>query len=151
MSPSIPQDQALPLSLSSFSTESEKNFGFIPATDRQDITILNRRSSDKGSPIVVSFDIPFKRVTQATLKTQLLAPESFGLGALKNEWRLSYFVLNGHRFEVSDAKNSVNLVDRVNDTLLNKVLKQSENQLQIHFNAPIGAGFTSPHAEISRS
>jgi hypothetical protein len=136
-------------SLSDFSIDTDLRDTFTPATDKSDFTLLDRASTKDGSPIIVSFDLPFKSVLQATLKTNLLSAEGFGIGDLKNEFKLSSFTLNGKRFEVSDTKNSINIVDKSNDTNLNKVLKPFDNQLSVNFTAPIGAGFVLPNAEIS--
>jgi hypothetical protein len=84
---------------------------FEPSRDKADFTLMDRESTKNGSPIVVSFDLPFKSIAQATLKTNLIASESF----LGNEFKLSSFTLNGKRFEVSDVRSSVNLVDKSND------------------------------------
>jgi type IV secretory pathway VirB2 component (pilin) len=124
-------------SLGDFSLDNPLRDTFTPATDKADFTLIDRAGTDQGSPIVVSFDLPFKSVNQATLKTFLISAEGFGIGDFKNEFRLSSFTLNGKRFEVSDPKNSINIVDKLNDTNLNKTLN------------PIGAGFVLPNAEIS--
>lgn len=118
-------------------------FGVI--TDKADFTLFDRESTKNGSPVIVSFDLPFKSVTQATLKTNIIAGESF----LGNEYRLTSLTINGRRFEVSDNRSSVNLVDKLNDTFLNKVLKPFDNVLSVNFTAPIGAGVVLPNAEIS--
>jgi len=133
------------LSLDEFSKDIELDTVFSPATDKADFTLIDRNSTKDGSPIVVSFDLPFKSVAQATLKTFLNAGEPF----LGNEFKLTSFTLNGRRFEFSDPRNSVNLVDKMNDTRLNKILKPFDNVLSVNFTAPIGAGFVLPDGEIS--
>lgn len=125
--------------------ETELKSVFTPSTDKADFTLIDRESTKNGSPVVVSFDLPFKSVAQATLKTSLIAGESF----LGNEFKLASLTLNGKRFEVSDVRNSVNLVDKANDTALNKVLKPFNNVLSVSFSAPIGAGLVLPDGEIS--
>lgn len=132
-------------SLEDFSTGEDLRDTFSPSIDKSDFTLLDRVSTKDGSPIIVSFDLPFKTVNQATLKISLLAGEAF----IGNEFKLTSFNLNGRRFEVSDTRNSVNVVDKANDTNLNKVLKPFDNQLSVNFTAPIGAGFVLPDAEIS--
>jgi hypothetical protein len=136
-------------SLGDFSLGSDLRDTFQPATDKADFTLIDRVSTKDGSPITVSFDLPFKSINQATLKTFLISAEGFGIGDLKNEFKLSSFQLNGKRFEVSDPKNSINLVDKLNDTNLNKTLKPFNNVLAVNFTAPIGAGFVLPDAQIS--
>lgn len=138
-------------SLSDFSTGENLKNTFVSAVDKADYTLINRKSTKDGSPIRVSFDLPFKRINQATLKTYLLTAEGFGIQGTPfvNEYRLSSIIVNGKRFEVSDTKTSVNLVDKANDTDLNKVLKPFNNTLAVNFTAPIGAGFVLPNAEIT--
>jgi hypothetical protein len=122
---------------------------FNETPDKADFTLLDRVSTAEGSPVVVSFDLPFRTINQATLKTNLISAEGFGIGDFKNEFKLTSFTINGKRFEVSDPRASVNLIDKLNDGALNKVLKPFNNVLGVNFSAPIGAGFVLPNAEIS--
>ena len=125
-------------------------FGDQEFTIKDSITILNRESTVKGSPVTSSFNLNFDHITQAVLKVNLLADEGRILSFIPNEFKLTEIIVNGKIFTPSDARQSVNIIDKVNDTSLNKILNPNgENQISVNFNAPIGAGVTSPHAEIT--
>jgi hypothetical protein len=138
--------QALP---DSKSLVSEK-FGDQITTSKDAITIFNRESTEKGSPITKSFKLNYDNITQAVLKVNLLADEGKILGFIPNEFKIQDINVNGKVFTPSDPRSSVNVIEKINDGSLNKVLnKDGENTISINFNAPIGAGITSPNAEIS--
>jgi hypothetical protein len=125
-------------------------FGTLVATDKKSITLFNRESTTKGSPIVNSFNLNFSSIFQAVLKVNLLADQGRILGFIPNEFILTEINVNGARFIPSDPRSSVNVIDRAGQNSLNPVLlPQGENEIAISFNAPIGAGFTSPNAEIT--
>jgi len=125
-------------------------FGDLIASDKRSITVFNRQTTAKGSPISKSFDLNFHSIAQAVLKINLIADEGRILQFIPNEYTLQEINVNGFRFTPSDTRSSVNLIDKSNDSVLNKILiPKGENQISISFNAPIGAGFTSPNAEIT--
>jgi hypothetical protein len=127
-----------------------EKFGDLIASDQRSVTVFNRQSTDKGSPIVKSFNLNFDSIAQAVLKVNLLADQGRILSFIPNEFKLTEITLNGFRFIPSDARSSVNVVDKSNDSVLNKILiPKGENQIAVSFDAPIGAGFTSPNAEIT--
>ena len=124
-------------------------FGDQEFTNKESLVIFNRQSTEKGAPITKTFSLNFDHITQAVLKVSLLADQGRILGFIPNEFKLTEFIVNGKRFIPSDPRQSINVIDKVNDTSLNKVLRPNgENTISINFDAPIGAGVTSPHAEI---
>ncbi len=135
-------------SLDTFSTNLNKNEGFIKSIDKQTIVILDRESTKGGSPKSKTFNLNYDEILQAVLKVNLLADQGKILGFIPNEFKLNSITVNGHVFHPSDYRNSVNIIDRANSTqrILNP---KGENTISIDFNAPIGAGVTSPDAEIS--
>jgi len=123
---------------------------FEQITDRSAEIIFDRESTKHGSPINKSFNLDYDSISQAVLKVQLLADQGRILGIIPNEYKLYKITINGHVFFPSDSRNSVNVVERSNQNRLNKVLiPNGENTISIDFQAPIGAGVTSPDAEIS--
>jgi len=127
-----------------------QKFGTLQASDKKSLTLFNRESTAKGSPIVNSFNLNFSSIAQAVLKVNLLADQGRILGFIPNEFAISEININGARFTPSDPRSSVNIIDRAGVNSLNPVLlPQGENEIAISFNAPIGAGFVSPNAEIT--
>ena len=127
-----------------------EKFGTLEASDKKSLTLFNRESTAKGSPIVNSFNLNFSSIAQAVLKVNLLADQGRILGFIPNEFLLSEININGARYIPSDPRSSVNIIDRAGVNSLNPVLiPKGENEIAISFNAPIGAGITSPNAEIT--
>ena len=125
-------------------------FGDQVTTSKDAVTIFNRESTKEGSPITKSFKLNYDIITQAVLKVNLLADEGKILGFIPNEFKIQDINVNGKVFQPSDPRSSVNILERLNDGSLQKILnKDGENTISINFNAPIGAGISSPHAEIS--
>jgi hypothetical protein len=120
------------------------------STSKDAITIMNRESTEKGSPITKTFKLNYENITQAVLKVNLLADEGKILGFIPNEFKIQDININGKVFQPSDPRSSVNVIERLGDGSLNKILnKNGENNVSVNFNAPVGAGISSPHAEIS--
>jgi len=141
-------NEARPLSDFSLGLSGVQNT-FVEASDRKTITLLNRESTSHGSPINKSFNLNFEEIAQAVLKVNLLADKGRILEVIPNEFKLNKITVNGKVFYPSDARNSINIIEKSNDTRFSRLLSLGENELSIDFSAPIGAGVTSPNAEIS--
>lgn len=119
-------------------------------TSYKTIQVIDRESTSHGTTITKTFNLNYRSIAQAVLKTQLLADKGLLLGFIPNEFKLESIVLNGHRFTPSDRQLSTNIVEKINNNALQSVLNlKGENTLSINFDAPIGAGVTSPNAEVS--
>ena len=128
----------------------QSKFGDQVTTSKDAINIFNRESTEKGSPMTKSFNLNYNTITQAVLKVNLLADEGKILGFIPNEYKIQDINVNGKVFQPSDPRSSVNIIEQINQGGLGKVLnKDGENTISINWNAPIGAGVTSPNAEIS--
>lgn len=128
----------------------QAKFGNQEFTNQDSITIFNRESTSKGSPITKTFTLNYDNINQAVLKVNLLADSGKILGFIPNEFKLVDIRVNDKLFYPSDPRQSTNVIEKINLQTLNKTLiPNGENSITINFNAPIGAGVTSPNAEIS--
>lgn len=113
------------------------------------INILNSESTELGSPLIKVVDLSsFSDIKWAELKVQLHANNP-NLGML-DEWKLVKILVNDKVFYPSDGRNSTNKIHDKNDSdYFQGTLTTGKNRISIHWIAPVGAGFISPHSKVS--
>ena len=127
----------------------------IQMTQTQSITIINRESTEGRESMINKVNLQsYTTVKHAELRVSLHAPDGvpfLGDLGLPADWRITKITVNGKRFDPSGPQESTNKIhDSQGGTFFRDVLKAgADNTISVFWIGPLGAGVTSPHAQIS--
>jgi hypothetical protein len=124
-------------------------------TQTQTITIINRESTEGRESMINKVNLQsYTTIKHAELRVSLHAPDGvpfLGDLGLPADWRITKITVNGKRFDPSGPQESTNKIhDSQAGSYFSGVLQAgADNTISIFWIGPLGAGVTSPHAQIS--